>query len=152
MNTYPSLRCGRAATRARALYALSRAAARAHSTKVIYCCGSCAMKSYRTACPFFTVQQPSARSRARTHAAQTPTEGCVWIEVIVLDVICARTWRETQTHQFEKSAPNSGAAASAWFSRPLSPLWAQTSVRTASKSGRSLTTQTKNPPASSLLV
>lgn len=40
-----------------------------------------------------------------------------------------------QSYQFENSTPNSGAAASAWFSRPISPLLAQTSVRTASKSG-----------------
>lgn len=40
-----------------------------------------------------------------------------------------------QSYQFGNSTPNSGAAASAWFSRPISPLLAQTSVRTASKSG-----------------
>lgn len=58
--------------------------------------------------------------------------------------------RGTQSYQFENSAANSGAAASAWFSRPISPLLAQTSVRTASKSGSLLTltiiTQKNNNP------
>lgn len=61
---------------------------------------------------------------------------------------------EMQPYQFENSTANSGAAASAWFSRPISPLLAQTSVSTASKSGSLLTLITtmlwKNrPPASS---
>lgn len=60
------------------------------------------------------------------------------------------------SYQFEKSTPNSGAAASAWFSRPISPLLAQTSVRTASKKrefanfkGR-MNTEAANPAASFL--
>lgn len=65
---------------------------------------------------------------------------------------------DADSYQFEKSTPNSGAAASAWFNRPISPLLAQTSVRTASKKrefanfkGR-INTGTGNPVASSLLV
>lgn len=60
------------------------------------------------------------------------------------------------SYQFEKSTPNSGAAASAWFSRPISPLLAQTSVRTASKKrefanfkGR-MKSEAASPAASSL--
>lgn len=64
--------------------------------------------------------------------------------------------RKCISYQFEKSTPNSGAAASAWFSRPISPLLAQTSVRTASKKrefanfkGRMIT-EAANPAATSL--
>lgn len=67
-----------------------------------------------------------------------------------------KKYAQMHSYQFEKSTPNSGAAASAWFSRPISPLLAQTSVRTASKKREFvnfkgwMNTETANPAASSL--
>ena len=128
--------------------------ARAHTPKVIHYCGSCgnAMKSCYMPFSFFSLSPAHAHTHTHTHtdACEGTDRGlclssslCTFTQYHILNaprsVSSAKRREERKPYQFENSTANSGAAASAWFSRPISPLLAQTSVRTASKSGSLLT-------------